>query len=214
MLRGLLVAAVTVALALTAWLALRPASPGLDARADSPARPDGRQTATATPGPRPLAESRRAIDEALKDLDLIRPSRTKAAENFTAPLLGGSTFRLSEQRGKPVFVNFWATWCPPCREEMPAMERLWRAQKARGLVMVAVSLDTDPKVVAPYVKEHGLTFPVVFDPKLEIANAYGVRALPATFLVDREGNLQALALGPRAWDNKASHSLIQALTRN
>src|SRR4051812_22458094 len=75
---------------------------------------------------RALAPSTTAIDAALRELDLVKPSRPKGAEDFTLPALGGGTFRLAEQRGKIVLVNFWATWCPPCLEEMPAMERLWQ----------------------------------------------------------------------------------------
>jgi thiol-disulfide isomerase/thioredoxin len=89
------------------------------------------------------------VDAAVRELDLIRPSRQKAADDFTLPTIQGANFRLVEQRGKLVFINFWATWCPPCREEMPAMERLWQRYQGDGLVMVAVSLDADPKVVPP-----------------------------------------------------------------
>lgn len=154
-----------------------------------------------------------SVDVALKELDLIRPARAKMAEDFTAPRLGGGNFRLVEARGKTLLINFWATWCPPCREEMPAMERLWQEHKTDGFVIVAVSVDADPKVVAPYIKEHGYTFPVVLDPKMEVANTYGVRALPSSFVVDRKGGLLALALGPRAWDNRASHALVEGLAR-
>ncbi|OLC16660.1 MAG: hypothetical protein AUH29_04510 [Candidatus Rokubacteria bacterium 13_1_40CM_69_27] len=146
-------------------------------------------------------------------MDLIRPSRTKAAEDFTAPLLGGKSFRLSQHRGQPVLINFWATWCPPCRQEMPSMERLWRQHKDSGFVMLAISLDADPEVVPPFVAEHKFTFQIALDPKMDVANAYGVRALPASFLVDRQGHLAALALGPRTWDNDAAHSLIEGLMR-
>jgi peroxiredoxin len=153
------------------------------------------------------------LDDAIKELDLIRPSRQKFAEDFTLRTPNGTPFRLSDQRGKTVLVNFWATWCPPCREEMPAMERLYQRHKDRGLVLVAVSLDADPSLVPPYVKESKLSFPVALDPKAEVANKYGVRALPSSFVVDRAGTMTALALGPRAWDNDASHSLVEALTR-
>jgi peroxiredoxin len=154
-----------------------------------------------------------ALDSAVKELDLIRPSPPKLAEDFTLKTPEGRTVRLSEQRGKVVFINFWATWCPPCREEMPAMERLWRQHRQAGFVLVAVSLDTDRALVKPYVAEHALTFPIAFDPGLEVANRYGVRALPASFIVDRQGQVAALALGPRAWDNDAAHSLVEELTR-
>ncbi len=93
------------------------------------------------------------------------------------------------------------------------MERLWQQQKGQGFVLVAVSVDADTKKVKPYLDEHKLAFPVGLDPKMDLANTYGVRALPSSFIVDRNGNLTALALGPRAWDNDASHSLIEGLLR-
>ncbi len=154
-----------------------------------------------------------SVADAVKELDLIRPPRQKLAKDFTLPLVAGDKLRLSKERGKVVLINFWATWCPPCREEMPAMERLWQQQKGQGFVLVAVSVDADTKKVKPYLDEHKLAFPVGLDPKMDLANTYGVRALPSSFIVDRNGNLTALALGPRAWDNDASHSLIEGLLR-
>lgn len=73
-----------------------------------------------------------AVEGSIKALHLIRPPRPEPVPDFTVPLQGGKTFRLSEQRGRAVFVNFWATWCPPCREEMPTMERLWRTRRSRS----------------------------------------------------------------------------------
>ena len=165
------------------------------------------------PGP---AKSGRAVDvdAAFKQLDLIRPAKLKPVNDFTLPMPGGKTFRLADYHGKMVFLNFWATWCEPCKEEMPAMERLWQQQKGQGLVLVAVSVDTDTKKVKPYLDEHKLTFPVGLDPKMDLANAYGVRAVPSSFVVDRQGHLTAIALGPREWDNDASHSLIEGLLRS
>jgi peroxiredoxin len=111
-----------------------------------------------------------------------------------------------------VFINFWATWCPPCLEEMPALERLWKAQKDAGFVLLAVTVDTNPKLATPFVERHGLTFAVGHDPKMELANTYGVRALPSSFVIDRDGRLAAIAVGPRVWDNVAAHALIERLT--
>jgi peroxiredoxin len=152
-------------------------------------------------------------EDAMKELDLIRPSRAKLAPDFSLPLSAGKTFKLSDHRGKVVFVNFWATWCAPCREEMPAMQRLWQRHRDRGFTMVAVSVDSDPGLVPPFVEKLGLTFPVALDPKMQAANPYGVRALPSSFLVDRKGYMTALALGPRAWDTQAAHALIEALVK-
>jgi peroxiredoxin len=154
-----------------------------------------------------------SVEQAMKDLDLIRPSRPKPAQDVTLKTTEGKPFRLSEHRGKVVFLNFWATWCAPCREEMPAMERLYRTHKDRGFVMVAVSLDADPAVVPRFVKEHGLTFTIAFDPKMEAANVYGIRAVPSSFIIDAQGMMAALALGPRAWDNRAAHALVAGLIR-
>jgi peroxiredoxin len=162
-------------------------------------------TADSRPRPRP------SLDEAVRDLDLIRPARPKRADDFAVKLVQGDTLTLREQRGKAVMVNFWATWCPPCREEMPAMERLYRRHHSRGFVLLAVSVDTDASLVKPFLAEHKLTFPVALDAKMDLANAYGVRALPASFLIDRDGNLAALALGPRAWDGNAAHALVDRL---
>jgi peroxiredoxin len=172
----------------------------------SPAAP------TTAPKLAPRAGRVLPLDDAIRELDLIRPSRQKIAEDFALPTPNGGSFRLSDHRGKAVLVNFWATWCPPCREEMPAMERLYQRHKDRGLMLVAVSIDADPALVPPYLKASKLTFPVALDPKAEVANTYGVRALPSSFVVDRAGTMTALALGPRAWDNDASHSLVEALT--
>jgi peroxiredoxin len=171
-------------------------------------------TATA-PAPITTAAPRQGrvltLDDAFRELDLIRPSREKIAEDFTLGLADGRTFRLADHRGQVVLINFWATWCPPCREEMPSLERLHRQHKAQGLVLVAVSLDADAALVPPYVKTSKLTFPIALDPKAEVGNKYGVRALPSSFVVDRKGTLTALALGPRTWDNDAAHSLVEAL---
>jgi len=151
------------------------------------------------------------IDEAARELDLIRPAKPKQASDFTVSLLGGETLGLKGQRGKPVLVNFWATWCAPCREEMPAMERLYLKHRERGFVLLAVSVDADASLVKPFLERLKLTFPVALDAKMDLANAYGVRALPASFLIDRDGYLTALALGPRAWDNRAAHALVEGM---
>lgn len=93
------------------------------------------------------------------------------------------------------------------------MERLWRQHRDRPFLLVAVSLDRDTESVPPFVASHGLTFPVVLDPEMKVGDRYRVRALPSTFVVDRGGNLAALALGPRAWDSGAAHAVVDGLLR-
>ena len=200
------------ALLLALVLVLVAAGIGLLASAKPPA-PETATPPARTDGATTLAPSPAAVDAALRELDLVKPSRRQPAEDFALPAYDGGTFRLAEQRGKIVLVNFWATWCPPCLEEMPAMERLWRKQKDAGFLLVAVSVDADPQKVRPFVAEHKLSFPIAFDTKMAVAEKYGVRALPSSFIVGRDGTLTALALGPRHWDNKASHRLIEAMVR-
>ena len=203
--RQLALTAVVVAVAVIAGVGLftilrsTPDAPAV-AATDAPST----RTATAPPA-RPI------LDEAVRELDLVRPPRLKRAEDFAVALLRGEPLRLSEQRGKPVMINFWATWCAPCREEMPAMERLYRRHHDHGFVLLAVSVDTDAALVRPFLEQHKLTFPVALDSNMSLANAYGVRALPSSFLIDRDGNLAALALGPRAWDNRVAHALVEGM---
>ncbi len=172
--------------------------------------PASASTEAANPAPVYTA-SVSGVDEAARELDLIRPSKPKQASDFTVSLVSGDTLKLAGQRGKPVLINFWATWCGPCREEMPAMERLYTRHRERGFVLLAVSVDSDVALVKPFLQRHKLTFPVALDAKMDLANAYGVRALPASFVIDRNGYLAALALGPRAWDNRAANTLVEGL---
>ena len=216
----LLVAAAAVGLFATANPPAPAASPdsmgGLDGTPKPPERSDTSRRTRDAPRPvnaRPRAGRAYGLEEAIKRLDLIKPARQKLAEDFTLATPSGATFKLSEHRGKAVMINFWATWCPPCLKEMPAMERLYRQHKDAGFEMVAVSVDTDADKVKPYIAEHKFTFRVVLDPTMALANTYGVRALPSSFIVDRKGALAALAIGPRQWDNDAAHSLVEAMVR-
>jgi peroxiredoxin len=210
-----IVLALVIAAAAVGFLAGQP-RPDADASAPAPAASAG-PPAGAAPPATPSARARPGkvlpLAEAIKELDLIRPSRQKLAEPFSLATPGGGTVRLADHRGKVVMINFWATWCPPCLEEMPAMERLYRRQKDAGFTLVAVSVDAEPAKVTPFVTQHKLTFPIGLDPRMDLANAYAVRALPSSFIVARDGTLAALAIGPRHWDGDAAHSLVEGLAR-
>ena len=154
-----------------------------------------------------------AGEDPFKALSLIRPARPTSAPDFIVPGLAGPALRLSDFKDQVVFLNFWATWCPPCKEEMPSMERLYRRFRERGFTMVAISIDANTPAVPPFVKRFGLTFPIGLDPKMEVATRYGLRALPTTVLIDRGGRMVALAFGPRDWDSAAAHALIEGLLK-
>src|SRR5437870_10093193 len=94
---------------------------------------------------------------------------------------------------------------------MAAMDRLYLKRRERGFALVAGSVDSDVSLVKPFLQKHKLTFPVALDAKMDLANTYGVRALPASFLIDRNGYLAAVTLGPRAWDHRAAHTLVEGL---
>jgi peroxiredoxin len=143
------------------------------------------------------------------------------APGFSAPSLRGDTVELESLRGKVVLLNAWATWCEPCRWEMPAMERLYEQYGGKGLVVVAVSQDQEPgpdaveggtlKDVAGFVAENHLTFPVLLDPKARLTRIYGIVGLPTTFLIDRQGRIVRKVLGPARWDEPPYSKEIQRL---
>ncbi|HEV3481545.1 MAG TPA: TlpA disulfide reductase family protein [Candidatus Acidoferrales bacterium] len=116
--------------------------------------------------------------------------------NFTLTDLQGKNWTLSELRGKVVLVNFWATWCPPCRKEMPDLEALYDRFKGEGLVVLAIS-DEDAAKVRPFVAERQVTYPVLLDPGRRVNNLFQVEGIPKTFVYDREGRLVAQSIDMR-----------------
>jgi len=134
-------------------------------------------------------------------LGLQAPNETVAAPVFSLLDLTGKKVQLQAFRGKLVLLNFFATWCGPCREEMPGMERLFRAHRDQGFVVVAVNLQESAKTVRPFVQELKLSFPTVLDVEGSASREYGVRALPVTFLIGRDGNIVWRAIGGRDWES-------------
>jgi cytochrome c biogenesis protein CcmG, thiol:disulfide interchange protein DsbE len=156
-----------------------------------------------------------AAEDSARILDLIKPNRQQQAKDFNVGTLEGGKLRLADLKGKVVFLNLWATWCGPCMEEMPAMERLWQRYKDQGLVVIALSMDSaGAKVVKPFIEHTKFTYRVALDPKMEVAQLYGARSVPSTFIIDRGGVLRAIALGPRDWDGQASFAYFDALLKD
>jgi peroxiredoxin len=134
------------------------------------------------------------------------------APDFTLSTPSGASLSLAELHGKVVLLNFWATWCVPCRKEMPAIEALYQRYKDRGLEVVAISLDKIAAApVEAFVKEVGVTYRVVLDPTWATARTYGVRGLPATFLIDRAGQVVLQELGERDWMEAAKQQTVEGL---
>jgi peroxiredoxin len=126
------------------------------------------------------------------------------APDFSLPVLqGGGTLSLESLRGQVVLLNFWATWCKPCEDEMPAMESLYQALRDRGFALIAVSVDGDRRAVEEFATRLGLSFPILLDPQKDVADAYQSYRFPESYLIDREGVLVARYIGPRDWDSPA-----------
>jgi len=144
-------------------------------------------------------------------LNLQQMKDSSPTPDFTLPDPAGKKVSLKDFRGKLVMLNFWATWCVPCREEMPTMERLYQEFKNRGFVIVAVSVKDKKTEALAFIKELKLTYPVVFDPEGEVGLLYGAWALPATYLIGAKGEGLARMWGPADWYSPGARALIQAL---
>ena len=118
---------------------------------------------------------------------------------------------LSDFRGKLVLLNFWASWCIPCREEMPAMERLYREFKDKSFVILAVNVKDKRNDALAFLRELKLTYPALFDPEGEVGLLYGAWGLPATYLIGPKGEALARMWGPAAWDGAGAKQLIKDL---
>ncbi len=144
-----------------------------------------------------------------------RPEVGHPGPDFALPTLGGKTVRLSAFRGqKAVLINFWATWCAPCRLEMPTMERVYQRYKGKALEILAVSVDSGPKsAVKNFMDELGLTFPALLDPEMKVLQLYRLFAVPASFLIDKQGIIRFKELGYRDWTDPESTKLLQQVLR-
>jgi peroxiredoxin len=133
--------------------------------------------------------------------------RARQDANFTLQDLQGNSWTLKDLGGKVALVNFWATWCPPCRKEMPDLEALGKRFKDQGLVILAIS-DEDAAKVKPFIAERQFTFPVLLDPGRKVNKLFDVEGIPKTFIYDREGRLSAHAI-----DMRTEHQLLEMLGR-
>ena len=132
---------------------------------------------------------------------------------FRLPMLAGGEATLDTWKDKLVILNFWATWCTPCTIEMPSLEKLWRAYGGRGLVVVGVSVDRGAprELIDPYLKNLSLTFPILLDPQMDVANSWKVPGVPATFIIRPGGDVAGMVVGFREWDSQEMKALLESL---
>jgi peroxiredoxin len=119
------------------------------------------------------------------------------APDFTLPSLDGPNLRLAEQRGRVVMINFWATWCGPCRIEMPHLSRLYDKYRDAGFTVLAVNIDEEPRKAAALAKQLGMRFPVLLDTDKKVSRLYDLSTMPSTVLVDRDGRVRYVHRGYR-----------------
>jgi len=132
----------------------------------------------------------------------------KPAPDFTLVDTKGKTWSLSELKGKVVFVNFWATWCPPCREEMPSMQKVYAFMPEDRFKMLAVLSNDDPALADSLAARIGCTFPILIDPESRVAKAYGLTGVPETYIIDKQGVLREKFIGAVQWDSPDTMQML------
>lgn len=148
-----------------------------------------------------------------KKLKIERFSERVLAPGFSLAELNGKPVRLQDQRGKVVFLNFWATWCPPCILEMPTMEKLHREFGGEGLVILAVNFRESPKQVKAFLREHQLTFTTLLDPKGKVFELYQAWSLPTTTIVNKRGEIVGKVIGYRDWHKPEAKEFFSRLMK-
>lgn len=130
------------------------------------------------------------------------------APDFTLVDTKGKTWNLAELKGQVVFVNFWATWCPPCREEMPSMQKMYTSLPADKFKMLSILNNDRPDFAESLAATIGFTFPILVDPGSKVGRAYGLTGVPETYIVDKQGVLREKFLGPMQWDSPKSRQML------
>ena len=145
-----------------------------------------------------------------------RVEKGVSAPNFTLPGLDGKMVSLTDYKDKVVLLNIWATWCPPCVEEMPSMEKLYQQLKTEGFEILAVSMDVSgAQAVLPFMKKHKLSFPALTDTEGAMKSLYQTTGVPESFIIDKDGIIVEKVIGPRDWASPgAIRSFRNLIQRN
>jgi peroxiredoxin len=147
----------------------------------------------------------------LADQTLTPLPEGTVAPDFALSDTDGNQHQLSDYRGKPVIINFWATWCPPCREEIPSMNRAWQVLEQEGIAMLAIDMGEDEDTIFIFTADYPADFPILLDRSGEVTEEWPVKGLPTTFVVAPDGSLVYRAIGSREWDDPALLDRIRAL---
>jgi len=146
-----------------------------------------------------------------REAPLIPLRHRPEARPFTLPAPDGSLHSLKDNRGKVVLLNFWATWCPPCRREMPAIEALWRSVKDRGVSVIGVHVGPSAEFVRSFMQIAKLTFPVLVDETRDVSFRNDIRSIPTTIIIDPEGRMAYITFGTRDWNSEYNRGVLLSL---
>jgi peroxiredoxin len=138
---------------------------------------------------------------AIADSQLTGMVKQPPAADFQLPDLDGNIHRLQDYHGKPIIINFWATWCPPCRAELPSMNRGWKKVKGE-IAMIAVNIGEDEETIKRFMQDYPIDFQVLLDKNASSIQTWPISGLPTTFVVSPDGNIHYQAVGEREWDNE------------
>ena len=151
------------------------------------------------------------VTEAFMSARLPVATRGIVPPDFTVPLLDGGAITLSELKGKVVFLNFWATWCGPCRAEMPSMNEVYRRLRDSGFEILAVNIQENPASVAAFMKEYSLEFPAALDRDGSVSAQYGIQAIPTSYIIDRRGRVVSRLMGSIDWNTPEIIAALESL---
>ena len=152
--------------------------------------------------------------EMMVNLGFQLPKEEITAPTFTLNDLSGTSVTLESYRDSIVLLNFWATWCGPCRFEMPSMQALYDDLKDEGLAMVAVNLQETPEQVRPFIEGMKLSFDILLDRRGEVGREYGTRALPTSFLIGKDGTIITRVIGGRDWNTPEIKAVLRTLLQS
>jgi thiol-disulfide isomerase/thioredoxin len=152
------------------------------------------------------------LDRLFEDMFVFRVLQVTDPVEIRLKDINGRHVSLSDFGGKIVFLNFWTTWCPTCRIEMPSMEKLHQKMKDKDFIVVTINLQETASQIKEFFKAYKLTFTALLDSTGEVGISFGIYQIPTTFILDKEGRIIAKAVGPREWDSKNAIALFEHLT--
>jgi len=155
------------------------------------------------------------VSSAWSESNILHPVKgSPQAADFKLKDIDDKLYRLADFRGKVVIVNFWATWCPPCRFELPSMERLWQIIRKEDVIMLAINVGEDVDTIFTFTSDYPVTFPLLMDRDSSVTQKYPVLGIPTSFIIDPRGRMIYRAVGTREWDDPQLIKNILALKKH